>query len=116
MLTYAYVCIFRISDIMLLTILIRKLFFQEQDKIKRIKVSWPSRIYSTLIALKAQTSFMKPPFRRRAQQPQRWCSPRRGAGVPPRSPPVRIQVPRSENTSSTPHMPIRYSSKYTYRK
>ncbi|GIX75139.1 sodium channel protein 60E [Caerostris extrusa] len=54
---------------------------REQDKIKRLRVSFPTRIYSTLIALKAQTRIFRPTFSRRSRQPQRWCSPRRGAGL-----------------------------------
>lgn len=82
---------------------------REQDKIKRFTVSLPTRIYSTLIALKAQSTLFKPTFRRRSRQPQRWCSPRRGAGVAPRSPSIRIQVPRSDNVSSTAPVPFRNS-------
>ncbi|GFT54654.1 sodium channel protein 60E, partial [Nephila pilipes] len=71
---------------------------REQDKIKRLRVSFPSRIYTTLLALKAQTRMFHPTFSRRSRQPQRWCSPRRGAGfpTPSRAVPTRIPVPRSD--------------------
>ncbi|GFR23957.1 sodium channel protein 60E [Trichonephila clavata] len=73
---------------------------KEQDKIKRLRVSFPSKIYTTLLALKAQTRMFRPTFSRRSRQPQRWCSPRRGAGfpTPPRAAPARIPVPRSDLT------------------
>lgn len=87
--------------------------FQEQDKIKRFTASLPSRLYSTLLALKAQTSLFRPTFRRRSRQPQRWCSPRRGARVAPRSPPIRIQVPRSDNVGLAAHTPVRHTGELT---
>ncbi|GFT33584.1 sodium channel protein 1 brain [Trichonephila clavipes] len=73
---------------------------REQDKIKRLRVSFPSKIYTTLLALKAQTRMFRPTFSRRSRQPQRWCSPRRGAGfpTPSRAAPARIPVPRSDLT------------------
>ncbi|XP_055941940.1 sodium channel protein 60E-like [Argiope bruennichi] len=75
---------------------------REQDKIKRLRVSFPSRLYSTLIALKAQTRMFRPTFSRRSRQPQRWCSPRRGAGLPApaRAAPPRIPIPRSDCVSA----------------
>ncbi|CAL1270700.1 unnamed protein product [Larinioides sclopetarius] len=70
---------------------------REQDKIKRLRVSFPSRLYSTLIALKAQTRMFRPTFSRRSRQPQRWCSPRRGAGLPA---PARAAPPRNDCVSA----------------
>ncbi|KFM60099.1 Sodium channel protein 60E, partial [Stegodyphus mimosarum] len=85
---------------------------KEKDKIKRFTSNFPNRLYSTLIALKAQTRMFRPTFRRRSRQPQRWCSPRRGAGMPSalRAAPSRISTPRSEvvgSTNNTLHSPVR---------
>ncbi|KAG8175505.1 hypothetical protein JTE90_009139 [Oedothorax gibbosus] len=69
---------------------------REQDKIKRFRVGgFPSRIYSTLLALKAQTRLFRPMSlgtRSSVRAPARWCSPR--GGMPP--PLARVQVPRND--------------------
>ncbi|XP_015914101.1 sodium channel protein 1 brain [Parasteatoda tepidariorum] len=76
---------------------------REQDRIRRFRVSFPTRLYSTFLALRAQTQVFRHPFSRVSQQPQRWCSPRKGAGLPnsTRITTTKIPVPRSESFRTT---------------
>ncbi|XP_054720547.1 sodium channel protein 60E-like [Uloborus diversus] len=83
---------------------------REQDKIKRFTVGLPTRLYSTLLAIKMRSRMLHPTFRRRSRQPQRWCSPRRGAGNTPN----RIQVRRNEISENASHRNSFRNSRRTF--